>query len=284
MPHAAPPRGRDQPSPVRTVHTTPSTATPDGFLGLVNSTRATAGSPPVSLNTQLSAAARAHATAMAAQGRLASEGSDGVSVYQRVTATGYTYLTIGEHLVSGPRTPAEFVDYCLSTEQARRTLNEPAYSETGLAHITDPRSGTEFWTALWAHPFSPAGLRQTAAEVITLTNAERAAAGLPPLSPDPLLTNAAQAHSADMVARAFYAHTSPDGSEPWHRAAAAGSTRRSIGENIACGQRSADEVVRGWMNSPGHRANILKPGFTHIGIGFAGGGAAGTYWTQLFGG
>jgi uncharacterized protein YkwD len=87
-----------------------------------------------------------------------------------------------------------------------------------------------------------------------------------------------------MVARAFYSHTSPDGREPWHRAEAAGSTRRSIGENIACGQRSAAEVVRGWMNSPGHRANILKPGFTHIGVGFAGGGAAGTYWTQLFGG
>ncbi|WP_328835729.1 CAP domain-containing protein [Streptomyces europaeiscabiei] len=282
--YAAPPRGRDQPPPARTVLTTPSTPTPDGFLGLVNSTRATAGSPPVSLNARLSAAARAHATAMAAQGRLASEGEDGISVYQRVTAAGYIYLTIGEHLVSGPRTPAEFVAYCLSSEQARRTLDEPAYSETGLAHITDPRSGTEFWTALWAAPFSPAGLRQTTAEVITLTNAERTAAGLPPLSCDPLLTNAAQAHSADMVARAFYAHTSPDGSEPWHRAAAAGSTRRSIGENIACGQRSAAEVVRGWMDSPGHRANILKPGFTHIGVGFAGGGAAGTYWTQLFGG
>jgi uncharacterized protein YkwD len=220
---------------------------------------------------------------MAAQGRLGSE-SDGLSVHQRVTATGYAYLTIGEHLVSGPRTPAEFVDYCLSDRQARQTLCEPTHSETGWGHATDPRSGTVFWTALWAHPFSPDGLRRTAAEVITLTNAERAAAGLPPLSPDPLLTDAAQAHSADMVARAFYAHTSPDGSEPWHRAAAAGSTRRSIGENIACGQRSAAEVVRGWMNSPGHRANILKPGFTHIGIGFAGGGTAGTYWTQLFGG
>ena len=221
---------------------------------------------------------------MAAQGRLASEGTDGVSVYQRVTAGGYAYLTIGEHLVSGPRTPAEFVDYCLSDQKARRTLCEPTCSETGLGHATDPRSGTVFWTALWAHPFSPDGLRRTAADVIALTNAERATAGLAPLSPDPLLTDAAQAHSADMVARAFYAHTSPDGGEPWHRAAAAGSTRRSIGENIACGQRSAAEVVRGWMNSPGHRANILKPGFTHIGIGFAGGGAAGTYWTQLFGG
>lgn len=286
-PTAAPLKGRgelrDEPPPARTL-TTPPAPTPNGFLGLVNSTRTATGSPTVSLNPRLTAAAQAHATAMAAQGRLASEGTDGLSVYQRLTAGGYAYLTIGEHLVSGPRTPAEFVDYCLSDQQARQTLCAPTYSEAGLGHATDPRSGTVFWTALWAHPFSPGGLRQTATDVIALTNAERAGAGLPPLSPDPLLTNAAQAHSADMVARAFYAHTSPDGGEPWHRAAAAGSTRRSIGENIACGQRSAAEVVRGWMNSPGHRANILKPGFTHIGIGFVGGGSAGTYWTQLFGG
>ncbi|WP_200301516.1 CAP domain-containing protein [Streptomyces adelaidensis] len=270
---------RDQPPPARTVPTDP-----DGCLRLINSTRASAGSPPISLDHRLTAAARAHAAAMAAQGRLASEGADGLSVHQQVTARGYAYLTIGEHLVSGPRTPAEFVEYCLSDERARQTLHEPAYSEAGLAYVTGRRSGTLFWTALWAQPFSRSGLARTAAEVIALTNAERTAAGLPPLSPDAPLTDAAQAHSADMVARDFYAHTSPDGREPWHRAAAAGSTRRSIGENIACGQRSAAEVVRGWMNSPGHRANILKPTFTRIGIGFAGGGAAGTYWTQLFGG
>jgi len=87
-----------------------------------------------------------------------------------------------------------------------------------------------------------------------------------------------------MAVRAFYSHTSPEGTQPWDRAAAAGARHRSIGENIACGQRSPAEVVDGWMNSPGHRANILKPDFTHIGIGFAGGGPAGTYWTQLFGG
>ncbi|MDX2602248.1 CAP domain-containing protein [Streptomyces caniscabiei] len=276
---------RDQPPPTRTRPATPPppTSTPTHFLGLVNSARATAGSPPVSPDPRLSAAAQAHATAMATRGRLGSE-SDGLSVHQRVTATGYAYLTIGEHLVSGPRDPAEFVDYCLSERQAQQTLHDPTCTETGLGHATDPRSGTVYWTALWAQPFSPAGLHRTATEVITLTNAERARAGLPPLSPDPRLTDAAQAHSADMVARAFYAHTSPDGGEPWHRAAAAGSTLRSIGENIACGQRSAAEVVLGWMNSPGHRANILKPGFTRIGIGFVGGGAAGTYWTQLFGG
>ncbi|MFJ5274182.1 CAP domain-containing protein [Streptomyces sp. NPDC088358] len=257
---------------------------PDGFLELVNSVRAAAGSPPVSLDARLAGAARAHASGMAARGLLSSQGADGTSVYQRVTAAGYAYLTVGEHLVSGPRTPGEFVEYCLATEQSRATLYDRAYTQTGIAYVADPRSGDLYWTALWARPFSTDGLARTSREVVALTNAERAGEGLPPLLADTPLTTAAQAHSDDMVARAFYSHTSPDGRRPWDRAAAAGSARRTIGENIACGQRSPDEVVRGWMNSPGHRANILKPDFTHIGIGLAGGGDAGTYWTQLFGG
>ncbi|GAA0395232.1 hypothetical protein GCM10010357_15280 [Streptomyces luteireticuli] len=68
----------------------------------------------------------------------------------------------------------------------------------------------------------------------------------------------------------------------WGRAAAAGAPYRGIGENLACGRGSPAEVVGGWMNSPGHRANILNSGFTDIGIGLAGGGRAGTYWMQLF--
>lgn len=262
----------------------PASPGPAAFLTLVNSARSTAGSPPVTLDPRLTDAARAHAAAMASADRLGVEGQDGVSVFQRLTATGYAYLTVGEHLVSGPRDPSEFVEYCLRTEQPRRTLHDPAFSHVALAHATGGRSGDVYWTALWATPLTPVGLTRTADEVVGLTNRERTRAGLPPLGVDPLLARAAQAYSTDMAVRAFYSHTSPEGTQPWDRAAAAGSTRRSIGENIACGQRSAAEVVEGWMNSPGHRANILKPGFTHIGIGFAGGGPAGTYWTQLFGG
>ncbi|MFI7020321.1 CAP domain-containing protein [Streptomyces sp. NPDC050164] len=262
----------------------PSAPDPDGFAALVNSARTAAGSPPVSLDPRLVSAARAHAAAMAASGRLGVESRDGASVYQRVLGAGYAYLTVGEHLVSGPRTTAEFVAYCLRTDGARRTLHDPAFTHAGVAHVHDGRTADTYWTALWAMPLTPDGLAGAAAAVTDLTNRERARAGLTPLAADPLLTAAAQAHSADMVARGFYSHTAPDGSRPWDRAAAAGSTRRSIGENIACGQRSPAEVVEGWMNSPGHRANILKPGFTHLGVGFAGGGRAGTYWTQLFGG
>ncbi|NEA98292.1 CAP domain-containing protein [Streptomyces sp. SID13726] len=254
-----------------------------GFLGLVNSARSKAGSPPVSLDPRLSDAARAHAAAMASAGRLGTEGPDGVSVHQRLTATGYTYITVGEHLVSGPRDPSEFVEYCLRTEQPRRTLHDPAFTDVGLAYVKGGRSGDTYWTALWARPLTAAELARTVDEVVRLTNRERTGAGLPPLAVDPLLARAAQGYSTDMAVRAFYSHTSPEGSQPWDRASAAGSTRRMIGENIARGQRSPAEVVEGWMNSPGHRANILKPDFTHIGIGFAGGGPAGTYWTQMFG-
>ncbi|MGW0906194.1 CAP domain-containing protein [Streptomyces sp. NPDC002853] len=259
-------------------------AAPDGFLSLVNAARGSVGAPPVTLDARLTAAASAHAAGMAARSTLSSEHADGTSLYQRVVAGGYAYLAIGEHLVSGPRSAADFVEYCLSGEQSRLTVRSRAYTHVGVGHTADARSGDIYWTALWAAPFSTQGLAEWVAAVLRLTNAERTAARLRPLAPDPLLTVAAQAHSADMVTRAFYSHTSPDGGEPWHRASAAGSTHRAIGENIACGQRTPAEVVDGWMNSPGHRANILKPSFTHLGVGFAGGGSAGTYWTQLFGG
>ncbi|MFD0415329.1 CAP domain-containing protein [Streptomyces sp. NPDC127108] len=280
----APPPPHAAVHPARTAPHPPPPPTADLFLTLVNSARARAGVPPVRFDARLTEAARAHAASMAARGELGSEGADGVSLHQRVTAGGFAYLAIGEHLVSGPRTPADFLDYCLGDDHSRRTVLERAYSHVGVASVPHARSGDVFWTALWAEPYSPQGLARTAADVLARTNAHRAAAGLRPLAPDPRLTAAAQAHSADMIARAFYSHTAPDGSEPWHRAAAAGSAHRAVGENIACGQRSAAEVVEGWMNSPGHRANILKPTFTHLGVGFAGGGSAGTYWTQLFGG
>lgn len=121
------------------------------------------------------------------------------------------------------------------------------------------------------------------AEVVTLTNTERARHRLRPLTVDARLAVAAQAHSADMVRRAFFAHENPDGRKVRDRAVAAGYPYRKVAENIAAGQRSATEVVEGWMNSPGHRANILDGELTQIGVGQAHGGSYGVYWTQVFG-
>ncbi|GAA2319192.1 CAP domain-containing protein [Streptomyces violaceusniger] len=253
-------------------------------LDVVNAARrARAGAAPVALDGRLTAAAEAHARAMAAHGALALEDPDGTSLFHRIAAHGYRPLTIAEHIVSGPRTPREFVDYCLEDAERRGPFHDPALVHLGIGRADGPTTGDVYWTAVWARPFTPDGLLRLASEVIALTNAERAAARLAPLAPDPRLTAAAQAHSDDMVARDFYSHTGPEGHQPWDRARAAGATHRGIGENIACGQRSPEEVMRGWMNSPGHRANILKPDFTHIGVGHATGSRAGTYWTQVFG-
>lgn len=121
------------------------------------------------------------------------------------------------------------------------------------------------------------------AMVVAGTNAERAAAGLTRLTVEARLTAAALAHSTDMAARDFFAHESPEGRSVADRVTAAGYAYRIVAENIAAGQRDAAEVVTGWMNSPGHRANILNPELRQIGVGRAAGGTYGTYWVQVFG-
>jgi uncharacterized protein YkwD len=118
-----------------------------------------------------------------------------------------------------------------------------------------------------------------AAQVVELTNAERADAGCDPLDTDPRLTAAAQGHAEDMSRNEYFDHVSRDGRRFDDRISAQGYPSPG-GENIAQGQTSAAEVVEGWMNSPGHRRNILDCDFTAIGVGFD---DDGHYWVQNFG-
>lgn len=123
--------------------------------------------------------------------------------------------------------------------------------------------------------------------MLDLVNAERGNIGLPALEWCPLVAVAARLHSQDMASRDFYDHVSPEGDEVWDRVTAQGYTYSSVGENIAVGYESVREVMKGWMNSKGHRENILEEGYTHFGYGRAVGTYKGdsnyTYWTQNFG-
>ncbi|MFD9126959.1 sigma-70 family RNA polymerase sigma factor [Kitasatospora sp. NPDC059571] len=119
-------------------------------------------------------------------------------------------------------------------------------------------------------------------QVLALVNAERAKAGCTPVKADSKLQTAAQRQSDDMAARNFFDHTNPDGQGPQARIDAAGYKWSSWGENIAKGQRDAAAVMDSWMNSPGHRANILNCGFTDLGVGIHQ-GSGGPWWTQDFG-
>jgi uncharacterized protein YkwD len=116
--------------------------------------------------------------------------------------------------------------------------------------------------------------------VLELVNAERAKAGCSPVTVDAKLTKAAQNHSQDMADHTNMSHTGSDGSSMTDRLARVGYAYRSAGENVAAGYGTAASVMDGWMNSPGHKANILNCGFKEIGIGLAG---PGNYWTQNFG-
>ncbi|MGW0839696.1 CAP domain-containing protein [Streptomyces sp. NPDC002787] len=118
------------------------------------------------------------------------------------------------------------------------------------------------------------------ARVLALVNAERQKAGCAPVTENAKLTKAAQNHSQDMADHQNMSHTGSDGSSMTDRLARVGYAYRSAGENVAAGYGTADSVMDGWMNSPGHRANILNCGFKEIGIGLA---QPGNYWTQNFG-
>ena len=116
-------------------------------------------------------------------------------------------------------------------------------------------------------------------EVIRLVNVERAKAGLKALTEDWELSRVARYKSQDMHDLRYFSHTSPTYGSPFDMMKAFGIRYRTAGENIAMGYRTPAAVVQGWMNSPGHRANILNASYTKIGVGYV---ASGNYWTQHF--
>ncbi|MBQ8390218.1 MAG: SafA/ExsA family spore coat assembly protein [Oscillibacter sp.] len=117
------------------------------------------------------------------------------------------------------------------------------------------------------------------AEVIRLVNAERAKQGLKALTANWELSRVARYKSQDMVDNKYFSHTSPTYGSPFQMIKNFGISFRTAGENIAYGQRTPQAVVNAWMNSSGHRANILNSSYTQIGVGYV---ASGNYWTQMF--
>ena len=116
-------------------------------------------------------------------------------------------------------------------------------------------------------------------EVIRLVNEIRAENGLKALTYDWELSRVARYKSQDMKDNGYFSHTSPVYGTPFQMIKNFGISYRSAGENIAKGYSTPQAVVNGWMNSSGHRANILNANYTHIGVGYV---ASGNYWTQMF--
>lgn len=128
-------------------------------------------------------------------------------------------------------------------------------------------------------PSLPASTKSFEERVIELTNQKRVGAGLKPLTANWELSRVARYKSQDMVDKKYFSHTSPTYGSPFDMMKKFGISYRAAGENIAYGQRTPEAVVDAWWNSPGHKANMMNPNFTQIGVGYV---ANGNYWTQMF--
>jgi uncharacterized protein YkwD len=146
---------------------------------------------------------------------------------------------------------------------------------------SQPSQSTSTGTGPQTVQSSPDQAAAYEAEVVALTNQQRLAHGCPALRDDSRLRAAAIGHSVDMRVRDYFTHNTPDGVTPWTRVEARGYSDPSA-ENIAMGQQTPQSVVDAWMNSPGHRANILNCSSKAIGVGVEF-GPAGPWWTQDFG-
>lgn len=129
---------------------------------------------------------------------------------------------------------------------------------------------------------SESGQSTQANEVLKLVNAERSKQGLQALTLSSNLTSIATTKSKDMATKGYFDHNSPTYGSPFQMLQSFGVSYKSAGENIAAGQKTPAQVMNSWMNSSGHRANILNKSFTQLGVGYYEGGSYGTYWTQLF--
>ncbi|MPZ86374.1 MAG: CAP domain-containing protein [Actinophytocola sp.] len=171
-------------------------------------------------------------------------------------------------------------------EQSDPAADEPSESDESPASddAPEPPSSSETTSPPSASPSDPPSTPENPEanqieQVVDLANANRAEAGCVPLRIDARLTEAAQDHSSDMSVRDYFDHTTPEGLTFAERIVTAGYPTPGA-ENIARGQQNASQVMKSWMESDGHRANILNCQLTAIGVGL---NTEGMFWTQDFG-
>lgn len=263
------------------------------LLRLINAERSRAGSPPLRLDDALARAAQQHADEIARSGSFQNGSSE--VMRKRIQQAGYQAHEWTENLTQSGADPAGLLRYWKSRNPSTfRDLMDARYRDIGfgLSRLDD----TPLYSFLFAVPQADYFARETTdlrdpdavrKEMLARVNAIRKKAGLNSLRLNSDLETAAQRHAEDMLARGYFAHESPSGITVRERSRKAGYDWSAIGENIAFGQTSVDEVVETWMDSPGHRKNILGRHFTELGVGLAlGKGKDGKYqvlWVQNFG-
>lgn len=263
------------------------------LLRLINAERDRAGSPPLHLDDALARAAQQHADDISRSGDFQSGSNE--SMRKRLQQAGYEAHEWTENITQSGADPEGLLRYWKGRSSSTfQDLMDPRYRDLGIG--ISRLDGRPVYSFLFAVPQADYFARETtdlrdpdavSREMLVRVNAARKRAGLKPLRLNAVLAKAAQRHAEDMLVRGYFDHKSPSGTTVRERSRAAGYRWGAIGENIAFGQTSVDEVVETWLDSPGHRKNILSPNFSELGVGLAlGKGPDGKFqvlWVQNFG-
>ena len=163
--------------------------------------------------------------------------------------------------------------------QTQQPVKQPTMTNVTAQKPTQTNTTTTNKPATTQPTQSSSSVSAYEKKVVELTNAERAKQGLAPLTLNTELSKVARTKSEDMKNKNYFDHNSPTYGSPFDMMKSFGISYTSAGENIAMGQTTPEQVVQAWMDSPGHRANIMNSSFTQIGVGYV---ASGNYWTQQF--
>jgi uncharacterized protein YkwD len=236
----------------------------------VNNLRAKHQLRPVRLEPRLTVFSQHHAEAMARHRFFDTRSRDGADFENNILKTGYSFQRVALQVAAGFPNAAHVVAHWESDDRKRNHILDPNMLEIGIGYASltnDPRGHNHYWAITLAKPTQRvSGNWRT--EVLKKVNAFRARYKLHPLTINEDLNEAAQIHSNDMAERDYFSHVAPDGSSAAERAERAGYPWRFILENIAAGQATPDEAVRGWIRSDSHREAMLERDIKEAGIGY----------------
>lgn len=219
---------------------------------------------------------------------VAREWSKGGRLHDALARSDYRATNSASMQIAGSSDRATILETLVDNYCA--TIIDAAFTEIGVY-----QQRNAVWVVV-AKPFVAPAIKDSArvsSRVLTLINAARSQPrkcgrssfnAAPPLQLSAVLNQAALIHSQDMLEHNLFQHVGSDGSKVADRVSRVGYKWRTVGENVATGAETAEAVVQGWLNSPGHCANIMSPGFTEMGVAFAVDrkSKAGIYWTQVF--
>ena len=260
---------------------------------LINNERANRGLVPFIWQDTMASVARSHSEDMLRNNSVTTTGSDGSTNTARMQRAGLTNSTSANILVSSnTNTPEQRFSSMMSSDSNRERIMGN-YTHIGIGAVEQPSGSSAriYWTimvATWVPTMTASDIQTFEYRVFELSNVERVNHGLAPLVWHDTMALAARVHSEDLMRNAMIGHTGSDGSTPSQRLSRIDPSLRYGAENVTVGRRTPEEAVTAWMNSPGHRANILRENVTHLGVGFVQrpeGFADGyiNYITQVFG-